>query len=1089
MSNKFKGIKNKVRGFEGALRKKDPRFKNNFVNTREFSFNYRSYLIDSRISLNRSDYESFLSWSYELLSRLPEIYKSKQGKKYAIGRIYTDAPEMPLEKEIFWVSCYLKKYSKELSVFILSRKKIESLFLNEQYLDALYEIDELENNQGRSLWGMKLKIALYQKLKGLEEQKRLTQDYRNDVGPGLINYILYMISVRNEDRSSIENIVDNLSKQLKKSELDESANSYLRYSISGILPDDKDSLSGILKIEQSNSVTDLFITYEKVINKLKCSFPAFYKKDFDVIDCFYSMRLNFSEELIGSLNIGFDYFFTKLISLYKDNPSNEFLFFLMFCLRLKPEYDKYFNGFHFPVFDLVIDIFSERKDVRLDCSKVIKELVNFDGFDLSQMILGFFNDIFRSSFKTPLLNKLFMAYDVSLELIFNKLKFTEIYKIIEVRKFIQKGDYEQGVVNLELVEGDILFIDFCISSLKLECLYNLDKSKEVMEFVSNECCSEETIKSFLPITEAIRELDTNDYKISSPLLLSPIVLYNDWVRSESTESFTDLRYFFKNAIKKLGCAKPSELTFEGAGLSKDLYIFFLNKVCIPSVIDSLKAINSTVDVLNERIEICQKLIAFNSSNKAVYQDEMLLIKKQIQLQEGRRFLDSTRIYVDSDSLSRWAKKNISEDYYRFKDISGLNPDMDFDDSGVDYTGSEEDVDFDIDLYEKNEANSLLFEIVNKFVYQFLTNSSFGLDYYLSKRIRHQSFVGLIRSHYEFSDLIVNKDAEDKGYQSNSYWMQRFKALDVKSINKLDDCFKVFSEEFDKEIFSFRDEKLHIRSKEHPEGLIQIKYAYSIQKIIYDPLSKSETLDEFIDYLNFILNILLAVPLQETREYVDNIFKAKLANIAHDFRSKVNSIAGRDPEFNEFDRVLSERSTAVQHSLDEVIRWFTPAASEDIQTTFSLEEMINISVDGIKSLFNSFSPDLELKVSSDREVQMIGENLVFINDVLFILFDNAKQHSGLERPKISLLSEIRDSSLIIDFKSSVATSLLSKHEKEILKIKDFISKGDLSSRTKKEGKSGIIKIAASLSGVDGAMLDYGFDDGDFYIKVVSPIGEF
>ena len=493
--------------------------------------------------------------------------------------------------------------------------------------------------------------------------------------------------------------------------------------------------------------------------------------------------------------------------------------------------------------------------------------------------------------------------------------------------------------------------------------------------------------------------------------------------------------------------------------------------------------------MNERIEVYQNLIIFNPENKVSYQNEMLLIKKQIQLQDGRRFLDATRIYVDSESLSRWAKKNISEDFYRFKDISRLNSDLDFDDSGVDYTGSEEDVDFDIDLFEKNEANSLLFEIVNKFVYQFLTNSSFGLDYYLSKRIRHQSFVGLIRSHYEFSDIIVNKDSKDNEYQTNHFWLQRFRTLDLKNINKLDSHFKSFSEKFDRELFSFRDEKLHVKSKEHPEGLFQIKYAYSIQRLIYDPLSKCESLDEFIDYLNFILNLLLAVPLKETREYVDNIFKAKLANIAHEFRSNVSSVAGFDPAFNEFDRVLSERATAVQHSLDEVIRWFTPAASEDIKTTFSLEEMINISVDGIKSLFNSFSPDLKLEVDSDREVEMIGENLVFINDILFILFDNAKQHSGLERPKINLKSEIKDSSLIINFKSSVDPSILSKHEREILKIKEFISKGDLSSRTKKEGKSGIIKIAASLSDIDGAMLDYGFEDSDFYIRVVSPIYEF
>ena len=996
---------------------------------------------------------------------------------------------MPFEKEIFWVSRYLKIYSKEVRVFLSTRRKVENLFINEKYLDALHAIDELEGRLGRSLWGMKLKIALYQKIKGLEEQKKLTQDYRNDVGSGLVNYIIYMISVRNEDRASIENIVDNLSKQFKKSELDESVKAYLRYSVSGILPDDEESLAGILKLEQSNSVSDLFVTYEKVITKIKYSTAKNYRKEFDVLDLFDESIPDFSNDLVNSLDVGFDTFYSRLAALYRLYPSNEYLFFLMIFLRLMPNDNQVDCKLKEPFFNLAVDVLSKSEGVSLACSRLIKELVNHDGFKSSQMILGFFDGLFRGDFKKPLMNRLFEEYGSDLELIIKKLNCQEFLLIIESNKYIKESKYKEGMLKLKFERVEVPFIDFCVSSLRLECLYNLKRNKDIIEFVSKECCSEEGVKSFLPITEAISEINTHDYKNSSPYLLSSIVLYNDWARSESTESFTDLRFFFRSAIKKLGCDKPSQLTFERTGLTEDLYVFFLDKICIPSVMDCLKSIKSTIDVLNERIEVYQNLIIFNPENKVSYQNEMLLIKKQIQLQDGRRFLDATRIYVDSESLSRWAKKNISEDFYRFKDISRLNSDLDFDDSGVDYTGSEEDVDFDIDLFEKNEANSLLFEIVNKFVYQFLTNSSFGLDYYLSKRIRHQSFVGLIRSHYEFSDIIVNKDSKDNEYQTNHFWLQRFRTLDLKNINKLDSHFKSFSEKFDRELFSFRDEKLHVKSKEHPEGLFQIKYAYSIQRLIYDPLSKCESLDEFIDYLNFILNLLLAVPLKETREYVDNIFKAKLANIAHEFRSNVSSVAGFDPAFNEFDRVLSERATAVQHSLDEVIRWFTPAASEDIKTTFSLEEMINISVDGIKSLFNSFSPDLKLEVDSDREVEMIGENLVFINDILFILFDNAKQHSGLERPKINLKSEIKDSSLIINFKSSVDPSILSKHEREILKIKEFISKGDLSSRTKKEGKSGIIKIAASLSDIDGAMLDYGFEDSDFYIRVVSPIYEF
>jgi len=113
----------------------------------------------------------------------------------------------------------------------------------------------------------------------------------------------------------------------------------------------------------------------------------------------------------------------------------------------------------------------------------------------------------------------------------------------------------------------------------------------------------------------------------------------------------------------------------------------------------------------------------------------------------------------------------------------------------------------------------------------------------------------------------------------------------------------------------------------------------------------------------------------------------------------------------------------------------------------------------------------------------------INDTFFILFDNVKEHSGIKKPNVQILvkTSIEKETLNIVFVNESKSSLRQKHEEELAKITALIDRQEWDTRAKKEGRSGIIKLAATTQQSSKADLKYGFtEEGEFKVDLTLPL---
>jgi len=95
-------------------------------------------------------------------------------------------------------------------------------------------------------------------------------------------------------------------------------------------------------------------------------------------------------------------------------------------------------------------------------------------------------------------------------------------------------------------------------------------------------------------------------------------------------------------------------------------------------------------------------------------------------------------------------------------------------------------------FEKTKHVKELFEQLFMIIRdQFLFNPKYGLDIYLSTRIRHGTLVNRLRNHFEDNHLVTNKSNER--YLPNVYWTENFFKLKTRKYLLYTECIKILNQ--------------------------------------------------------------------------------------------------------------------------------------------------------------------------------------------------------------------------------------------------------------------------------------------------------
>lgn len=126
-----------------------------------------------------------------------------------------------------------------------------------------------------------------------------------------------------------------------------------------------------------------------------------------------------------------------------------------------------------------------------------------------------------------------------------------------------------------------------------------------------------------------------------------------------------------------------------------------------------------------------------------------------------------------------------------------------------------------------------------------------------------------------------------------------------------------------------------------------------------------------------------------------------------------------------------------------------------------------------------------KEISDKDTYMDPANTVLIHDVIFVAFGNIYRHSGLTEPEIYVASsvDVQNEIIKISVKNNVKTGIRKSSENRLRDVTNKILNRNYGDRTRKENRSGLIKLAAvAHQNQKGDVVAKFIDDENFLMEV-------
>ena len=1137
LRNQFRGIVSSIRS--SGYRKKEA--------SEELAVQYwsalKTLLLHARTILPLDQYQGFFEWvSKQEASLLNDIRSASKGYEQLSG--IANSRPAPLETEIAWSTALLARHKNELAEFRRVASLATQHVLRDEFALALQCLDELDKNFGVSLWSVQLRIALTNEAYGLEAQKKVVEDVRAVFDRGLLGYIAYFCGVRNESRTTAERFSINTEARISRHRyFSKEVKSYLRFTLLGESPASENKLADLVRVSQSHHFFDLYETCVSVLQTvcLKSAPPT------QLIERFISQFDDINDFRVLKLAIAITTDQTANPDGIAENQVLNAILGENGCSTLR-SVARFINGSFTPnPWDYIYagwatseGILKEPKERRISrrCIRfvaatftptqlfdphdaIIKLARNFGQLPFFQALWSYSKLVNQATFVGPEEHRkiglncpTIGLEDLRSELLLDEQAFpdspdagnhtsTDFWCAFAGRR--TRRDGASPLVTLANVLGNSLR-ELTTSAaehdklrpvlkgkgaakhfLELSSLKNAVDARDRQAIIDllAETCSFAMFSPFRhKVASLIGSYEWVDFEYSSDPVLRSVAIHLAWEAQFDSRLRSILRFSVKQFFKAQPCSLPSQLDWSNVDLPQHVTVYFLYEVCSLDVLDILKELRGSRQVLAERVSICSKLQLIDPENRSVYADELAEVQGEISFSDGQLIVDSSRIYVETPQLRQWAKANLAEDYSRYLDLAELDIEHSrpFDELLGEIRKRQRDN--AVPFSAESEADILLYSILLRLRDEFLTNSAFGLDFFLSKRIRHQSFIGSIRAPLELEELITNRSSEGANYKPNYKWVNKLAVNSSTPRDALLSAFEDFSDAFDQELIEAKSRRLQIQGKEHPNGLIFLPLTANVVELTKALTPIDHSFEGFLDAAIALMWVGLEPALAITRSFIREELKARLIGSIDDLRTKVRDALGNSNEFLEFDANIGRRSNEVQVRLDECADWFAHTNLDYAGRTFALDEAVGMAQTFALDCLPGFDPIIET-AQIDNDTRILAPSLVHLHDLILIAFQNAKDHSGLRDPRTvtSALVDEQRGVLVIRVESEIKSTACKAAKDGAAERKRLIADGVSRFQTRREGGSGFFKLAAVAAQSSKGKLDFGVSsEGMFYLEM-------
>lgn len=490
------------------------------------------------------------------------------------------------------------------------------------------------------------------------------------------------------------------------------------------------------------------------------------------------------------------------------------------------------------------------------------------------------------------------------------------------------------------------------------------------------------------------------------------------------------------------CRKPSELVLLKDRFPIGKLVLFLKTVCTQDIMQLSKYIESTELANEERIKICQFLVEVDTDNVDVYNAEIVTTTQKNLISKVIGAINERKIYVNDESLRDLISKeerttSAAKDtavalnrnsFDRYLNLIDFSVDREYKEFSANIKISDDGLVLDQFVQElvrqkKSERvrQFAIFKVFKDFFVSlrnaFVFNTDYGLDAYLSSKIRHGTLPNHLRSVFETLNLVTSQTGGN--YSDNQYWKEWLDLSDVK-MKQIQVLLAGFSKSVDESSRALKDDWIQCFTEQRPASTNALfDYSYSdneINELLYYDFKGIREYDAFIDRIMLELWNRTETNLAIIRETIDTTLKDFYNKIIYTLEDDLMKVIEKN-EAPELFHNINLCRTEIQNKLANISNWFRRSESV-YDSVYDIETLIETSIQIIKNInpIYKYNTSRDFTINADIKGEYHQHFIEMVNNFLQNMIDHSKLHVQQLNAKVCIRMD-SDERITLAFQNS------------------------------------------------------------------------
>ena len=419
---------------------------------------------------------------------------------------------------------------------------------------------------------------------------------------------------------------------------------------------------------------------------------------------------------------------------------------------------------------------------------------------------------------------------------------------------------------------------------------------------------------------------------------------------------------YKRYLKNIGKRRASEID----DISTPLLQYFVGKVAERSVLTlHVREFDTDDDVDAERISLCKKMTVISTDKN--YSDEITTLIKEHEVRALSQQVNDSKIHVDVQALINgdFAMESLMFDTYKEIDDNLELFEQRNAEGFKQFLEQKYEGKVFIAAYEQPTVkykNVLFHQMFLGIRDKFLLDPVYGLDKYLSSRIRHGTLLTQLRNHFLEHSLVTNKIEGGEYQRVNPWSQQQDLRLSESDKERINERLLRFTKWLDNQLRAVKDERIQILT-ERNDGIKNGLFDYSEQLMSNSidslELSSYESFDAFVHASIALLWKWTDSVLEMVRKYFmsyQEMVLAEMTNLQSDMMQIMSSSTSLS---NKFKDTITTCKTEFQSDIAVVCSWFKPEQSS--VRHFTMQQAVDTSLSVINKINQDALSFFEIRV--------------------------------------------------------------------------------------------------------------------------------